>query len=154
MISPDLLIIRVSSERRTDIFFNLRANRDLHLVVLRLHIQTKLLEGLYDRLPSMEAFHTLNNKSTSAHLKKPPKQKQTNLELRPSIRIQRPIIIQNIDELQIMPLADLVIVLIVCGGDLDRTGTELHIDDDGVGDDGEAAVGDEGVLEEFTVKVL
>lgn len=53
-----------------------------------------------------------------------------------------------------MPLADLIIILIVSRGDLDGTCTEFHVDDDGIGDNGEAAIRDKRMLEEFSVKVL
>ena len=53
-----------------------------------------------------------------------------------------------------MPLADLVIIRVVCGGNLDRTSTERHVDDDGVCDDGYTSRGDEGMLSKFAVQVL
>ena len=52
-----------------------------------------------------------------------------------------------------MPHSNLIIVRIVRGRDLDCSGTELHVDGDGVGDDGEAP-GEEGVEGEFAVEVL
>ena len=50
--------------------------------------------------------------------------------------------------------ANFVIVGVMGGGNLNGTSTERHVDNDVVGNDGDFAVGDEGVLDEFAVKVL
>lgn len=53
-----------------------------------------------------------------------------------------------------MPQPSFIIVRVVRGCHFDGSGTELHVDGDGIGDDGETAVGDEGMNGEFTVEVL
>ncbi len=53
-----------------------------------------------------------------------------------------------------MALADFVIVGVVSGGDLDGTRSELHVDDDRVGNDGDLATGDEGVDHVLAVEML
>jgi hypothetical protein len=63
------------------------------------------------------------------------------------------VIIHQVDEFQLVAHTTLEIVGIVCGGDLDGTGTERHVDSDGIGNDGYAAA-KEGVNGKFAVKVL
>lgn len=76
----------------------------------------------------------------------------TYLELLTRVFIKRTVIVQNIDEWQVMADSNLVIVWIMRRGDLHSAGTELHVDDDVVRDDGDAAV-EEGVFGEFTVEM-
>jgi hypothetical protein len=73
---------------------------------------------------------------------------------RPSVLIERPIIIKNIDELKIMSLSDFVIVRIMSGCDFDSTSSEFHIDRDGIGDDRQTAIRNERVGSEFAVEML
>lgn len=77
----------------------------------------------------------------------------TYLELRPSIRIEGTVVVQDVHELELMAHADVIIVQIVGRRDLHRAGTEGHVDDDVVRDDGDAAV-EERVLGELAVEVL
>lgn len=67
--------------------------------------------------------------------------------------IVRSIVIEQVYEFQIVSFSTFVIVVIVSGSDLDGSGTEGHVDSDGVGDDGESTI-EEGVFDEFTVEVL
>jgi hypothetical protein len=70
-----------------------------------------------------------------------------------SSRIEGTIIVQNVDKLELVPHPHLVIVGIVRGGHLDRSGAKGHVHGDRVGDDGDATV-EEGVQGKFAVEVL
>lgn len=63
----------------------------------------------------------------------------------PSIVVHGTIIVQDVDELELVPLTALEIVRVVGRGDLYGTGTKLHVDEFGVGDDGNLAAWDERV---------
>lgn len=60
--------------------------------------------------------------------------KQTHL-VRSSVLVVCPIIVHQIDELQLIPRSTFEIIGVVCGSNLDSTSAELHVDGDGVGDD-------------------
>jgi hypothetical protein len=70
-----------------------------------------------------------------------------------SIVIVGTIVVHEVDELKVVTLSTLVIVRIMSWGDLHGTGTKVHVDGDGVGDDGNAAV-DERVHSELAMEVL
>ena len=78
------------------------------------------------------------------------KHARTYLELRSGIVVERAIVVQDVDKLEIMPDTDFVIVGVVRGSDLDSTSTKRHVDDDVVRYDGDLAI-DEGVLDELAV---
>lgn len=139
MMSPDLLFpISLMSTRGLIVTkgrFQRKhalAHRNLHLVILLLNIQPELLELLNNLHPCMEPLHSLK---------------------RASIRIDRAVVIEDVQELEVMPLANLVVVRVVRGRDLDRTRAEFHVRER-VGNDGDPSCGDEGVLHEFAVEVL
>jgi hypothetical protein len=44
-----------------------------------------------------------------------------------SVLVQGAVLIQDVDELEVVALAELVVVEVVCRGKLDGTGTELRI---------------------------
>jgi hypothetical protein len=67
--------------------------------------------------------------------------------------IVSPIIVHEVDKLEVVPHPALVIVLVMCWRNLHSTSTEGHVDGDGVGDDGNAAV-DERVDGELAMEVL
>lgn len=60
--------------------------------------------------------------------------KNSYLELLSGIRVERSVVVQNVDDLQFMPLTNFVIVRVMCRGDLDSTSSELHIYHDVVAD--------------------
>lgn len=70
-----------------------------------------------------------------------------------SILIVRAIVIHQIDELQVVSLTTLEIVGVVGGRNLDGTGTEFHVDSDGIRDNGDSAA-IEGMNDEFAMEVL
>ena len=77
----------------------------------------------------------------------------TNLELLPSVGIECSVVVEDVDERKVVTDSDLVIVPIMCGGDLDGSGAELHIDDYRVGDYRDSAI-DERMDGKFSVKML
>ena len=70
------------------------------------------------------------------------------------VLVEGTVVVEDVDESEVMPCTDSVIVGVVRGGDLHGTGTELHVDGFRVGDDGHLAAGDEGVDGELAVQVL
>lgn len=68
------------------------------------------------------------------------------------VLVVRAIVVHQADELEVVPLSTLKIVRVVRRRDLDSTGTELHINGDAIGDDGNAT-SVEGVNDEFAVEV-
>lgn len=81
----------------------------------------------------MEAFHALVRRS--------------------GVLVECPVVVEDVYEGQLVPHTDVVVVRVVRGGDLHGTSSELHVDGDGVGDNGDASV-EEGVDSEFAVQVL
>ena len=75
-------------------------------------------------------------------------------ELLARVLVEGTVVVEDVDESEVMPCTDSVIVGVVRGGDLHGTGTELHVDGLRVGDDGHLAAGDEGVDGELAVQVL
>lgn len=73
-----------------------------------------------------------------------------HLELLAGILIECTVVVQDVDEFQAMANADLVIVGIVCRRDLYGAGTERHVHDDVIRDNGYATV-HEGMLGELAV---
>jgi hypothetical protein len=53
---------------------------------------------------------------------------RTHLELFPGLFIEGSIIIQDVDELKIMPTADVKVTATVSRGEFDGTSTKLHVD--------------------------
>ena len=81
------------------------------------------------------------------------KSRKTDLELLSSTGIQGSVIVEDVDERKIMTDSNLIIVSVVCGGNLDSSGAELHVNDDRVRDYWNSAV-NEWVDGKFPVKVL
>lgn len=104
-------------------------------------------------IPLQRHNHIKIPKTMEIKRKRKRKGSKTHLILLPSILIKSPIVVQNINKRQPVPNSDLVIVRIVRGRDLHRARAELHVDDDGVGDDGDAPR-EEGVGGEFAVEML
>jgi len=149
MISPDLLnnVKSVDNRKRQDLL----ANRDLHFVVLSLDIEAELFKSRYNGHPRVEPFHTLQPGVRSGSTKMI---KKTNLELRSSVGVEGAIIIEDVDKFKLVADANLVIIGVVGRGDFHSTSSERHIDDDVVCNDGDFAVGDEGVFSKFAVEML
>lgn len=76
-----------------------------------------------------------------------------NLEFLPSIGIKGPVVVKDVDERKVMADSNLVIVSIMSRSNLNSSGTELHVDNDRVGDNRESAI-NERVDSKFSVKVL
>ena len=76
------------------------------------------------------------------------------LELFARIFIQSTIVVQDINEFEVVPLPHGIIIRIVRWGDLDHTGSKLHIDDDPITNNWYLAIRDEGVLDKFAVEVF
>ena len=76
-----------------------------------------------------------------------------HLELLAGIGVESAIVIENVDEVKVVALANFVIVRVMRGRDLDSTGTKLHVDDDGVSDDRYSAI-HEWMEDEFAVQML
>jgi hypothetical protein len=72
---------------------------------------------------------------------------------RTGVAVQSAIIVEDIDELELVPHTTFIVVGIVRGSDLDRSRTKRHVDGFAVRDDGNTAV-DERVKGEFAVEVL
>lgn len=68
-------------------------------------------------------------------------------------RVERAIVVQNVDEFQVVPLARQKIVGVVSRCDLDDASPEIHVHELCVEDDGQAAA-DDGVDEELAVEAL
>jgi hypothetical protein len=83
----------------------------------------------------------------------PQDETNTHLELFSSVLVVCSIIVHQVDELEVVPLSTFVIVRVVSGGNLYGTGSESHVDGDGIGDDGESSV-DEGVFDVLANEVL
>ena len=64
----------------------------------------------------------------------------TSLELGARIIVQRTVVIQNIDKLEIMPYANFIIIGIVCRRDLDGTSSKRHVDDNRIGNDWDTSI--------------
>jgi hypothetical protein len=111
----------------------LAANGDLHRVVLGLDVKTLLLQGFQDRRSHMESLHALETLS--------------------GILVVGSVVVHQVDEFQVVPLSTFVVVVIVGRGDLDGTGTESHVDGDGVADDGDSSV-DEWMDGKLAVEML
>ena len=78
---------------------------------------------------------------------------ETHLELFPSVVVVSSVVVHQVDEFEVVPLSTFVIVRVVCGSNLDRSGSESHIDSDTVGNDRESSI-DEGVLDVLSDQVL
>ena len=102
------------------------ADRYLHWVILCLDEQSSLCEGLDDLSPSMEPFHALSVYMRQLRLLRTAH--QTYIELVSGISVQRPIIVENADEPQILALADLVIIGVMSWRDLHCTRSEILVD--------------------------
>ena len=111
----------------------LAADGDLHRVVLGLDVEPCVLERLDDGHTGVEPLHAL--------------------ELRAGVVVERAIVVEDVDELELVPHADFVVVRVVCGSDLHGTRTKGHVDGDVICHDGDAPV-KEGVLREFAVQML
>ena len=70
-----------------------------------------------------------------------------------SVSVERAVVVEDVDELELVAHADLVVIWIVRGRDLHRAGSECHVHNDVVRDNGDAAV-QERVLRESTVQML
>jgi hypothetical protein len=68
--------------------------------------------------------------------------------------VESPTIIQDVDELKLVPNSTLVIVLIMSRSDLDRASTELHVDENVVCDYRDASIRDERMCSEFAMQML
>ena len=90
-----------------------------HGVVLDIDKQTLGLQVLDNLLTDMETLHALVGTSSV---------------------VEGAVVVQDVDKLEVVALADFVIVQIVGRRDLDSTGTELHIDGDLVGNDRNATI--------------
>jgi len=77
----------------------------------------------------------------------------TNLEFIPSIRIKGSVVVEDIDEWKFVTGPSLIIVSVMGGSNLHSPGTELHVDDNRVGDNWYSAV-NERVDGKFSVKML
>ena len=77
----------------------------------------------------------------------------TNLESFSSVGIEGSVVVEDVDERKAMTDPNLIIVSIVCRGNLDSSSTELHVDDDGVRDDWNSAI-NERMDGKFSVKML
>lgn len=111
----------------------LATDRDLHRVILGLDVQALFLEGFQDGGSDVEPLHALESFT--------------------GIVIVRSVVVHQVDEFQVVPLAAFVIVVVVRRGDLDGTGTKGHVDGDRVADDGDPSV-NEGVFGELAVEML
>lgn len=58
------------------------------------------------------------------------------LVCRPSILVECPVIVQDIDKRKLVSKANFIIVGVVRRSNLDGTGPELHVDGNGICDDG------------------
>ena len=76
-----------------------------------------------------------------------------NLEFLPSIGIERPVVVQNVDERKVVADPDLIIVSIMRRSDFNSSGAELHVDNNRICDDWNSAI-DERVDGKFSVKML
>ena len=126
------------------------ADRYLHWVILCLDEQPSLCESLDDFSPSMEPFHALSAYIHQLRLLRTAH--QTYIELVSSISVQRPIIVENADELEIMALANFVIIGIMSWRDLHCTRSEFLVDHS-IRHDRQPPV-NKRVLCKFPVKVL
>ena len=86
-------------------------HRHHHGVVLGLDIQALGLECFDDGAARAETLHTLEFAS---------------------VRVQRAVIVQDIDERQVVALAHIIVVRVVCWRDLDGTRAERHVNGNGV----------------------
>jgi hypothetical protein len=104
----------------------LPADRYLHWVILCLNEQSSLSEGPDDFSPSIEPFHALSVYIRQLRLLGTVH--QAYIELVSGISVQRPIIVENANELHIMALADFVIIGIMSWRDLHCTRSEILVD--------------------------
>ena len=95
----------------------------------------------------MEPFHSLNKSYRCREKEKPD---ITHFKLVSGIIVERPIVIQDIYKRKVMPYTNFVVVRIVSGRDLHGSRSKLHIDDDRIRNDWQAAV-DERMGGKFTV---
>ena len=77
----------------------------------------------------------------------------TDLEFFPSIGVKGSVVVEDVDEWKAMTNSDLIIISVMGGSNLHSSGTELHVDDNGVRDDWDSAI-DERMDGEFSVKML
>jgi len=98
----------------------------------------------------MEPFHSLYK---SYRCRKKGKPGITHLESVSGILVKRPVVIQDIYKRKFMPYTNFVVVGIVSGCDLNGSRSELHIDDDRIRNDWQAAV-DERMGGKFTMQML
>ena len=77
----------------------------------------------------------------------------TNLETLPGAGIEGSVVVEDVDEREVMTDSNLIIISIMCRGNLDSSSTELHVDNNGVRDDWDSAV-DERMNGKFSVKML
>lgn len=66
--------------------------------------------------------------------------KYIDLKFLASVLVESPVVIHDIDKLQIVAYADFIIIGVVCWGNLNSTCSELHVDDDIIRDNGDTTV--------------
>jgi hypothetical protein len=150
MISPDLLrdIGQISPYTRAK---GIPADGNLHGVVFRLHVQSSIFQCFDHSIPSVKSFHSLSKlASGSRHTIRP---KRTDLELLTCIFIECSIIVQDIDKLQFVTHADVIIIRIVGWGDFNSASSKSHVHYDRIRHDGKAAL-EERMHSECAMKVL
>lgn len=77
----------------------------------------------------------------------------TDLEFFPSIRVKGSVVVEDVDERKVMTDSNLIIISVMGRSNLHSSGTEFHVNDNGVRDDWDSAV-DERMDGEFSVKML
>jgi len=128
---------------------HLPADWYLHRVVFGIDEKSGLFKGRHDIHPGVEPFHTLSWGQSRPVLKSC----TTNLESLPSVGIEGPVVVENVDEREVVTDSNLIIVSIMRRGNLDGSSTELHVDDNRVRDDWDSAI-NERMGGKFSVKML
>jgi len=77
----------------------------------------------------------------------------TDLKFFPSVGVKGSVVVEDVDEWKVMTDPNLIIISVMGRSNLHSSGTELHVDDNGVCDDWDSAV-DERMDSEFSVKML
>lgn len=96
MMSPDLLYTDIYMRTYPKIERYSPAYRYLHRVIFCLDKQSSLRECLDDFIPSMESFHALSTHVRQLRILGTGH--QTCVELISGIRVQRPVVVENADE--------------------------------------------------------
>lgn len=81
------------------------------------------------------------------------KPRTSNLEFISSVGIESSVVVEDVDEREVMTDSNLVVVSVMCRGNLDSSGTKLHVNNDRVRDDWDSAM-NERVDGVFSVKML